>query len=76
MARQDKGKSTDIFKSGRGGHSGRTLASHLWGRGSVPGTASSGKAGSCFQHCTGHIMTGSWKGQRKPVHTVRQGSVL
>ena len=28
--------------------SGNTLASHLWGRGSVPGTASSGKAGSCL----------------------------
>ena len=35
---------------GGGGHSGRvvTLASHLRGRGSVPGTASSGKAGSCL----------------------------
>ena len=33
------------------GHSGRvvnTLASHLWGWGSVPGTASSGKVGSCL----------------------------
>ena len=32
------------------GHSGRvvTLASHLWDRGSIPGTASSGKAGSCL----------------------------
>ena len=28
--------------------SGNTLASHLWGRGSIPGTASSGKAGSCL----------------------------
>ena len=27
---------------------GNTLASHLWGRGSGPGTASSGKAGSCL----------------------------
>ena len=30
----------------------------------------------CFQNYTGHITTGSWKGQRKPVHTVDQGSVL
>ena len=28
--------------------SGNTLASHLLGQGSVPGTASSGKAGSCL----------------------------
>ena len=28
--------------------SGNTLASHLWGRGSIPRTASSGKAGSCL----------------------------
>ena len=28
--------------------SGNTLISHLWGRSSVPGTASSGKAGSCL----------------------------
>ena len=28
--------------------SGNTLASHLWGRGSIPVTASSGKAGSCL----------------------------
>ena len=28
--------------------SGNTLTSHLWGRGSIPVTASSGKAGSCF----------------------------
>ena len=28
--------------------SGNTLASHLWGRGSIPSTASSGKAGSCL----------------------------
>ena len=27
---------------------GNTLASHLWGRGLVPGMASSGKAGSCL----------------------------
>ena len=25
-----------------------------------------------FQHCTGHITTGSFVGQRKPVHTVGQ----
>ena len=32
------------------GHGGRvvTLASHLWGRGSIPSMASSGKAGSCL----------------------------
>ena len=24
-----------------------------------------------FQHCTGHITTGSWKGRGKPVHRVR-----
>ena len=24
-----------------------------------------------FQHCTGHITTGSLEGQRKPVHIVR-----
>ena len=28
--------------------SGNTLASHLWGRGSIPSTASSGKADSCL----------------------------
>ena len=28
--------------------SGNTLASHLWGRGLFPSTASSGKAGSCL----------------------------
>ena len=28
--------------------SGNTLASHLWGQGSVPGMASSGKTGSCL----------------------------
>ena len=28
--------------------SGNTLASHLWGRGSIPVTALSGKAGSCL----------------------------
>ena len=28
--------------------SGNTLASHLWGRGSIPSMASSGKAGSCL----------------------------
>ena len=30
------------------GQSGSTLASQLWGRGPIPGTASSGKAGSCL----------------------------
>ena len=34
--------------------SGNTLASHLWGRGSIPGTASSGKAGSCLP-CVGSL---------------------
>ena len=29
-----------------------------------------------FEHCTDHITTGSFAGQRKPVHTVGQGSVL
>ena len=35
---------------GTGGHGGRvvTLASHLWGRGSIPVMALSGKAGSCL----------------------------
>ena len=28
--------------------SGNSLTSHLWGRGSIPSTASSGKAGSCL----------------------------
>ena len=29
-----------------------------------------------FQHSTGHITTGSLEGQRKPVHSVHQGSIL
>ena len=29
-----------------------------------------------FQHCIGHITMGNFCGQRKPVHTVDQGSVL
>ena len=29
-----------------------------------------------FQHCTGHIIMGSFAGTGKPVHTVGQGSVL
>ena len=29
-----------------------------------------------FQHCTGHITTGEFCGQSKPVYTVGQGSVL
>ena len=35
-------------KTGPRWQSVNTLTSHLWGRGSVPGTASSGKAGSCL----------------------------
>ena len=42
--------------------SGNTLASHLWGRGSVPYPTSSGKAGSCL------LLVGSLQLQ-KPWHT-------
>ena len=47
----------DVYIGGGGGaeaqwQSGNTLVSHLWGRGSVPGPTSSGKAGTYVVACS------------------------